>query len=123
MPGVRERGILQGYLALYGALSNSSYQFVLCITIGVGGMITLFQESGALMGFRDLLLKAARGPKRTLVLAWVMSAVMFVDEYLNALAVTFSMREITDRNRIPREHLAVQANVMACCWWGPRYLP
>ena len=101
--------------ALYGALSNSSYQFVLCIIIGFGGMITLFQESGALMGFRDLLLKAARGPKRTLVLAWVMSAVMFVDEYLNALAVTFSMREITDRNRIPREHLAVQANVMACC--------
>lgn len=101
--------------ALYGALSNSSYQFVLCITIGFGGMITLFQESGALMGFRDLLLKAARGPKRTLVLAWVMSAVMFVDEYLNALAVTFSMREITDRNRILREHLAVQANVMACC--------
>ena len=85
--------------ALYGALSNSSYQFVLCITIGFGGMITLFQESGALMGFRDLLLKAARGPKRTLVLAWVMSAVMFVDEYLNALAVTFSMRD----------------NVMACC--------
>ena len=42
--------------ALYGALSNSSYQFVLCITIGFGGMITLFQESGALMGFRDLLL-------------------------------------------------------------------
>lgn len=41
--------------ALYGALSNSSYQFVLCITIGFGGMITLFQESGALMGFRDLL--------------------------------------------------------------------
>lgn len=52
-----------------------------------------------------------------------MSAVMFVDEYLNAPAVTFSMREITDRNRIPREHLAVQANVMACFWWGPRYLP
>ena len=101
--------------ALYGALSNSSYQFVLCITIGFGGMITLFQESGALMGFRDLLLKVAGGPKRTLVLAWCMSAVMFLDEYLNALTVTFSMREITDRNRIPREHLALQANIMACC--------
>lgn len=49
--------------ALYGALSNSSYQFVLCIIIGFGGMITLFQESGALMGFRDLLLKAGAFPK------------------------------------------------------------
>lgn len=101
--------------ALYAQLSNSSYQFVLCIIIGFGGMITLFQESGALMGFRDLLLRVARGPKRTLVLAWCMSVVMFVDEYLNALTVTFSMREITDRNRIPREHLALQANIMACC--------
>ena len=101
--------------AIYGALSNSSYQFVLCIIIGFGGMITLFQESGALMGFRDLLLKIATGPKRTLVLAWLMSVIMFVDEYLNALTVTFSMREITDKNRIPREHLALQANIMACC--------
>ena len=49
--------------ALYGALSNSSYQFVLCITIGFGGMITLFQESGALMGFRDLLLAVGAFPK------------------------------------------------------------
>ena len=100
---------------LYAVLSSSSYQFALCVIIGFGGMITLFQESGALMGFRDLLLKVAGGPKRTLVLAWCMSAVMFLDEYLNALTVTFSMREITDRNRIPREHLALQANIMACC--------
>ena len=101
--------------ALYTALGNSSYQFVLCVVIGFGGMITLFQQSGALMGFRDLLMKIARGPKQTLVLAWLLSAVMFVDEYLNALTVTFSMRGITDKNRIPREHLAVQANIMACC--------
>lgn len=101
--------------ALYATLSNSSYQFALLVIIGFGGMITLFQESGALMGFRDLLLKVASGPKRTLVLAWFMSILMFVDEYLNALTVTFSMREITDRNHIPREHLALQANLMACC--------
>ena len=100
---------------LYAVLSSPSYQFALCVIIGFGGMITLFQESGALMGFRDLLLKVAGGPKRTLVLAWCMSAVTFLDEYLNALTVTFSMREITDRNRIPREHLALQANIMACC--------
>lgn len=101
--------------AMYAALSNSSYQFALCVIIGFGGMITLFQESGALMGFRDLLLKIASGPKRTLVLAWLMSAIMFLDEYLSALTVTFSMREITDKNRIPREHLALQANIIACC--------
>lgn len=55
--------------ALYTALGNSSYPFVLCVVIGFGGMVTLFQQSGALMGFRDLFMKIARGPKQTLVLA------------------------------------------------------
>ena len=111
----RERFITGTIEAMYATLSSSSYQFALCVIISFGGMIALFQASGGLMGFRDLLLKVAGGPKRTLVLAWCMSAVMFLDEYLNALTVTFSMREITDRNRIPREHLALQANIMACC--------
>lgn len=48
---------------LYAVLSSSSYQFALCVIIGFGGMITLFQESGALMGFRDLLLKVGAFPK------------------------------------------------------------
>ena len=94
--------------AMYATLSNSSYQFALCVIIGFGAMI-------ALMGFRDLLAKVASTPRRTLLLAWLLSVVMFVDEYLNALTVTISMRGICDKSRIPREHLAAQANIMACC--------
>ena len=101
--------------AMYATLSNASYQFALCVIIGFGGMITLLQASGALMGFRDLLARVASTPRRTLLLAWLLSVVMFVDEYLNALTVTISMRGICDKNHIPREHLAVQANIMACC--------
>ena len=101
--------------AMYATLANASYQFALCVIIGFGGMITLLQASGALMGFRDLLARVASTPQRTLLLAWILSVVMFVDEYLNALTVTISMRGICDKNRIPREHLAVQANIMACC--------
>lgn len=107
---------LDGFLdTAYDVLSDSSFQFVVFIMIGFGGLITLFQESGALMGFRDLLEKFASGHKKTMLLAWLMSFIMFVDEYLNALTVTFSMRDITDRNKIPREHLAFQAHAMACC--------
>ena len=29
--------------------------------------------------------------------------------------ISFSMREVTDRNKIPREHLAFQVSTMACC--------
>ena len=98
---------LDGFLDMaYDVLADSSFQFVLFVMIGFGGLITLFQESGALMGFRDFLDKYASGPKKSMFLAWVMSFIMFVDEYLNALTVTFSMRDITDKSGIPREHLA-----------------
>ena len=100
---------------MYGALSNSSYQFVLIILIGFGGMIRLFQESGALMGFSRIVSGFASGPRKPLLVAWAMAFVMFVDDYLSTLAVSFSMKSITDENRIPREHLAMQTNMMAAC--------
>ena len=107
---------LDGFLDMaYDVLADSSFQFVLFVMLGFGGLITLFQESGALMGFRDFLDKYASGPKKSMFLAWIMSFIMFADEFLNALTVTFSMRDITDKSGIPREHLAFQAHAMACC--------
>ena len=101
--------------AMYTTLGDSSYQFALCSILGFGGMISLFQASGGLMGFRDLLAKAANTPRKTLLLAWLLSVIMFVDEYLNALTTTICLRDVSDKNRLPREHLAVQTNIMACC--------
>ena len=101
--------------SLYNTLSNSSYQFVIFILVGFGGMIKLLQESGALSGFNNLASRLASGPRRPLLLAMLMSIIMFVDEYLSVLAVTFAIKGTTDRNAIPREHLAFQANAVGCC--------
>ena len=108
--------ILTGTIdAFYQTLTDSSFQFCLILIVLFGGIIELFQQSGALQGFGNLISKYAKGEKQVLCLAWIMSVVMFVDEYLNSITVTFSMRDITDRNGIPREHLAFQAHAMACC--------
>ncbi len=113
---VYKQNFLSGFLdTAYGVLSDGSFQFVLLIMIGFGGLIALLQESGALLGFRDFLDRFASGPKRSMFLAWIMAFVMFIDEYLNALTVTFSLRDITDKSGVPREHLAFQAHGMACC--------
>lgn len=101
--------------SIYGTLSDPSYQFVIMILIGFGGMIKVFQESGALLGFADWVSRFASGPKKPLIFAWFMAVVMFVDDYLNTLTVTFALKDITDQNRIPREHLAFQANAVASC--------
>ncbi len=100
--------------SFYASISNDSFQFVLLIVTTFGGVVQLLQKSGALTGFGDLLARFAKGPKRTLVLAWFMAFILFVDEFLNCLTVTFSLRDIMDRNRIPREHLALQSHFMAC---------
>ena len=90
----------------YGVLSNESYQFLLILLLGFGAIIKLFEKSGALLGFSDILSRFANTRKKAMVATWIMGIIMFVDDYLNVLAVSFSMKEITDRNRIPREHLA-----------------
>lgn len=111
------RNFFSGYIdMIYQTLSNSSYQFVLIILVGFGGMIKLFQESGALLGFGNLVHKFARGQKMPLIISWIMALIMFVDDYLSTLAVSFSMKDITDKNGIPREHLAFQSNSVAACF-------
>lgn len=113
---LHKKHILSGTIeAFYDTLTNSSFQFCLILIILFGGIIELFQQSGALQGFGNLISGYAKGQKKIMILAWFMSALMFVDEYLNSITVTFSMRDITDRNGIPREHLAFQSHTMACC--------
>lgn len=103
---------------LYETLSSWSLQFVFIILFAFGGLIKLFQTSGAISGFGDILSKYASGPKKPILLAWVLGILMFVDDFLNVLTVGFSLRDLTDRNGIPREHLSMQAAAVAasmCC--------
>lgn len=111
-----KENVLSGAIdAFYGTLSDSSFQFVIILMMVFGGVIELFQRSGGLMGFGNFVSRFANGKRKPLVLAWIMSVLMFPDEYLNSITVSFSMRDITDRNGISREHLAFQVHAMACC--------
>lgn len=111
-----KQNILTGTIEmLYGTLSNPSFQFIMIILLAFGSLIKLLQDSGALVGFGNWISKFASGPKKPLILAWLMAFVMFVDDYLNVLTVCFSLKNVTDRNKIPREHLAFQSNSIASC--------
>jgi Na+/H+ antiporter NhaC len=46
---------------------------------------------------------------------WVLGVIVFIDDYLNALAVAAAMRKITDGLRVPREHLAYTVNSTGAC--------
>jgi len=78
-------------------------------------MTKLFEKSGSLMGIGNALSIYADSPKKSMVVTWLVGIIMFVDDYLNVLATSFSMRNLTDRNGVPREHLAYGVNSMGAC--------
>lgn len=100
--------------SFYETLSNDSFQFILVMLALFGGFVEILHRSGALQGFGRYVSRLAKGPKKLMVLAWVMSLALSVDEYLNSVTVSVSLRELTDQSRIPREHLALQTQAMAC---------
>lgn len=112
---LHKKNIVRGTLdSFYRALADESFQFCIIFLISFGIMMKLFQESGGLQGFALFMKRFVKGPKSAMIFCWIMDVLLFIDEYLDSLTVSFSMRAITDRNRIPREHLAFHVNAMSC---------
>ncbi len=107
---------LTGYIEmLYAALGNESFQLLLLVAGAFGGMIALLEKSGAMFGFRKMMVRFCTGPEKTMATAWVLGVIIFIDDYLNALAVSVSMKDLTDHHRIPREHLAYTIGSTGAC--------
>ena len=110
------KDFLNGFVGmLYQTLSNSSFQLLLIVSCSFGGMIMLLEKSGSMYGFRKCMVRLCTTPARTMVLTWLLGGIVFIDDYLNALAVAVSMRGLSDHHRIPREHLAYTINCMGAC--------
>ena len=113
---LHKQNFISGTLeSFYKTLCGSSFQMVLMMMTLFGGVIELLKVSGGLKGMSDLVARYAKGRRKPMILAWIMSLLLFADEYLDAITVSLSMSSITDRNKIPREHLAFQVQICACC--------
>ncbi|WP_125143113.1 Na+/H+ antiporter NhaC family protein [Clostridium transplantifaecale] len=110
------KGFFTGYInIMYEALANGSFQFILLILVGSGALIALLEKSGAMLGFRNMIRKAASTKDRALLFTWILGVIVFIDDYLNALAVSSAMKNITDEYKVPREHLAYTVNCTGSC--------
>lgn len=72
----------------------------------LGGFTFLLQRSKGALGFGKLLRKFANSEKKTLMIGWVLGIIVFMDDYLNILTVSTSLRETCDKHKTPREMLA-----------------
>ena len=101
-------------MGFIGALAETSVNvmtdpdvaWVILVCGLMGGVIGLLIRTGATASFTRTVESKVTGERSALMSSWVLGILMFVDDYLNSLAVGSAMRDITDRFRVARERLA-----------------
>ncbi len=100
-----------GFLdALYTVMADGNTAWVLMICGLFGSMVMLITESGGVLGFSRFMEKFLKTRKSTLLGTWILGIIVFVDDYLNCLAVGAAVRKIADKHRISREMIAFIVN-------------
>ena len=91
---------------LLAVMMDETIAWVIIVCGLMGSLIVLLMRAGAVDAFSAALATKAEGRKTALLYTWLLGLVVFIDDYLNALAVGASMRKVTDRFRVSREMLA-----------------
>lgn len=112
-------GVMVGLLMLEPAAALSNFSAILLdvmmdetiawiiIVCGLmGSLIALLMRVGAANAFSRAISSKAKNSKSALLYTWLLGLVVFIDDYLNALAVGSSMRKVTDKFKVSREMLA-----------------
>jgi Na+/H+ antiporter NhaC len=92
--------------SLMTVMTDEDVAWVIMVCGLMGSIIALLLKSGSSQAFARALMRYTTDKPRALMGCWYMGIVLFVDDYLNSLAVGTSMRKITDRFKTSREMLA-----------------
>jgi Na+/H+ antiporter NhaC len=87
-------------------MMDEDVAWVILVCGFMGSLIGIFIRTGATASFTERMSRIVRSEKSALLATWGLGIVMFVDDYLNSLAVSSAMRSLTDKFRISREKLA-----------------
>lgn len=83
----------------------------IALVVGLFGVLIIWlDKGGGAQGFSDLIQKVATSRKKVLLATWILGIVVFIDDYINAMAVGAAMRKLSDKFNISREYLAYIIN-------------
>ncbi len=104
---VTGQNLLFGFSSIVqSALGNADFIWVIGIEVFIGMMVALFQKSGAIDAFSNMLSKKSIKAKGAQTIAWLLGIFIFFSDYFSPLYVGTVMRGITDKARVAREKLA-----------------
>jgi Na+/H+ antiporter NhaC len=87
-------------------MTDEDVAWVILVCGFMGSLIGLLVRSGGTAAFTARVTGVVRSQRSALLCTWGLGLTMFVDDYLNSLAVGSAMRSVTDRYRTSREMLA-----------------
>ncbi|RPH97535.1 MAG: sodium:proton antiporter [Lysobacterales bacterium] len=87
-------------------MQNETVGWIILVCGFMGSLIALFIRTGAVSAFTEAVIARVHTKKGGLFTAWVLGIFLFVDDYLNSIAVGAAMRKVTDSFRTSREMLA-----------------
>ncbi len=91
---------------LLAVMMDETIAWVIIVCGLMGSLIALLMRVGAATAFSRALAARASNAGSALLYTWLLGLVVFIDDYLNALAVGSSMRKVTDKFNVSREKLA-----------------
>lgn len=91
---------------LLEVMMDETIAWVIIVCGLMGSLITLLMRVGAADAFSHALAAKATGARSALLYTWLLGLLIFIDDYLNALAVGSAMRKVTDKFKVSREKLA-----------------
>lgn len=72
----------------------------------MGGFIAMLEKSGCTLSFSHFMARLVKTRRQSLLSTAVLGVLIFIDDYLNALATSAAMKRLTDRFGVSREKLA-----------------
>ena len=112
-------GVIAGLLLInpatvIGGVADLSLEIMMDETIGwvimvcglMGSLIMLLIKTGAASAFANTLAAKANTRDKSLLVTWLLGMVIFIDDYLNAIAIGSSMKKVTDRYKVSRSMLS-----------------
>lgn len=96
--------------ALMDTMSDPDVVWTMVIPALFGVLIAMFGQSNSGAAFRDLALKYVKNKPNSLLATYIFGIIIFMDEYMNALLIGGTMRNLTDKFKVPREVLAYVTN-------------
>ncbi|MDE0154978.1 MAG: sodium:proton antiporter, partial [Gammaproteobacteria bacterium] len=91
---------------MLSVMGDETIGWIIMVCGLMGSLIALLASIGGAAAFGRLVAARVRTRAGALITAWLLGLAIFIDDYLNALTISSSMKKVTDKFGVSREMLA-----------------